>query len=54
MSDELRKAVTEQIPSLRRFARSLCRDAEKADEVVQEALVRAIAALDSFTRRGRT
>jgi RNA polymerase sigma-70 factor, ECF subfamily len=46
---DLSVAIIEQIPSLRRFARSLCRDAEKADDVVQECLLRAIAGLDSFT-----
>ena len=37
------------IPALRRYARSLCRDAEAADDVVQEALLRAIANIRSFT-----
>ena len=46
---DLHFAVTEQIPSLRRFARSLCRDAELADDVVQDTLVRALAGLDTFT-----
>ena len=49
LNDDLRLAVTDQIPSLRRFARSLCRDAEKADDVVQECLLRAIAGLETFT-----
>lgn len=49
MNEDLHAALIEQIPSLRRFARSLCRDAEKADDIVQECLVRAIGGLDGFT-----
>ncbi|MGL5836954.1 MAG: sigma-70 family RNA polymerase sigma factor [Sphingorhabdus sp.] len=37
------------IPSLRAFARGLCRDREQADDLAQEAMMRAWAARDSFT-----
>lgn len=41
-------SIVELIPALRAFARSLCRNPTDADDLVQETLVRAIAALDSF------
>jgi RNA polymerase sigma-70 factor, ECF subfamily len=37
------------IPSLRAFARGLCRDREMADDVVQEAMMRAWASRNTFT-----
>jgi RNA polymerase sigma-70 factor, ECF subfamily len=37
-----------EIPSLRRYARFLARDADLADDLVQEALTRAVSAADSF------
>lgn len=40
--------VVELIPALRAFARSLCRDVDHADDLVQETLVRGIANLDKF------
>jgi RNA polymerase sigma factor (sigma-70 family) len=40
--------VVELIPALRAFARSLCRDPDNADDLVQETLVKAIANLDKF------
>ncbi len=35
--------VTEQMPRLRRYARSLTRDVQNADDLVQSTLVRALA-----------
>jgi len=40
--------VESEIPMLRRYARFLARDAERADDLVQECLVRAIARIESF------
>ena len=40
--------VVALIPALRAFARSLCRDSDNADDLVQETLVKAIANLDKF------
>ncbi len=40
--------VVEVIPSLRRYARSLTRDASDADDLVQETLLRAIMHVESF------
>lgn len=37
------------IPSLRAFARGLCRHRESADDLVQEAMMRAWSSRDSFT-----
>lgn len=40
--------LADLIPHLRAFARSLCRDAAEADDLAQEALVKAWRARDSF------
>ncbi len=41
-------AMREEIPRLRRFARYMSRDADYADDLVQECLTRAIANIDSW------
>lgn len=40
--------IEKEIPRLRRFARYLVRDADRADDVVQECLVRALGKLDTW------
>lgn len=45
----IRQEMVELVPQLRAFARSLCRDATRADDLVQEALVRALSNLGQFT-----
>ncbi|MBV8573930.1 MAG: sigma-70 family RNA polymerase sigma factor, partial [Acetobacteraceae bacterium] len=40
--------MTELLPELRAFARFLVRDRSEADDLVQEALVRALGALAQF------
>jgi RNA polymerase sigma-70 factor (ECF subfamily) len=40
---EFHRLIEQQIPRLRRFARVLTRDSERADDLVQETLARAIA-----------
>ena len=40
--DERRRAIIEQIPRMRRYARSLVRDRDAADDLVQDTLVRAL------------
>ena len=39
--DDLATLIAAEIPALRRYARSLLRDAEKADDLVQDCLLRA-------------
>jgi RNA polymerase sigma-70 factor (ECF subfamily) len=40
--------IEAEIPRLRRYARYLARDADRADDLVQECLMRAIARVDSW------
>jgi RNA polymerase sigma-70 factor (ECF subfamily) len=42
-----------QLPALRRFALSLCRKADVADDLVQTTVERAIEARDSFDPSSR-
>jgi RNA polymerase sigma-70 factor (ECF subfamily) len=44
----LRDSVVDLIPNLRGFARSLARNADDADDLVQETLTRAIHHIDQF------
>jgi RNA polymerase sigma-70 factor, ECF subfamily len=48
MSPEVRAALPRLIPHLRAFAISLCRDPERADDLVQEAILRGLTRLDQF------
>jgi RNA polymerase sigma-70 factor (ECF subfamily) len=48
MEDSVRKAVLGAVPSLRAFAISLCGNVDRADDLVQETLLRALANIDSF------
>ncbi|HUL10214.1 MAG TPA: sigma-70 family RNA polymerase sigma factor [Candidatus Acidoferrum sp.] len=48
-SPEFRTALVECIPHLRAFARSLTRNRDRADDLVHDAAVRALAAADQFT-----
>lgn len=43
-----REAIVEKLPSLRAFARSLCRDASDADDIVQDTLLKAWAYRRNF------
>lgn len=47
--DEFKEQMVALIPSLRAFARGLCGNRDMADDLAQEAMVRAWAARDSFT-----
>ena len=48
LSEELSQLIEQEIPRLRRYAMFLARDPEKADDLVQECLVRAIDNIDKF------
>jgi RNA polymerase sigma-70 factor (ECF subfamily) len=48
MDESVRKAMLGAVPSLRAFAISLCGNADRADDLVQETLLRALANIDSF------
>src|SRR5262249_61232417 len=43
-----RDAVLGSIPNLRAFAISLCGNVDRADDLVQETVLRALANIDSF------
>jgi RNA polymerase sigma-70 factor, ECF subfamily len=43
-----RAAMLDAMPNLRRYARSLCRDADKAEDLTQETLLRAFVNIDKF------
>jgi len=47
-SSDLQKELTQLVPNLRAFARSLCGNADQADDLVQETLVKAWRSRASF------
>ena len=47
--DSVRRELVALLPRLRRFARSLTRNADEADDLVQGALERALRNLDAWT-----
>lgn len=48
MTPTLAKEIEDLLPTLRRFARSLTRDAARADDLVQDTVERALKRIDSF------
>lgn len=44
----VRKQMLAAVPSLRAFAISMCGNVDRADDLVQDTLMRALAAIDSF------
>src|SRR3982074_3456468 len=48
MRPSVRDAMLAAVPSLRAFAISLCGNVDRADDLVQETLLRALANIDSF------
>lgn len=48
MADEIRHRIVEVLPRLRRFALMLTGDIDRADDLVQEACVRALAHADQW------
>ena len=49
---DIKQQIIEQLPGLRRFARYLARDADHADDLVQETLIRALGALPQLDPEG--
>jgi RNA polymerase sigma-70 factor (ECF subfamily) len=49
-SGEVRAAIVALLPNLRAFARSLCPNPARADDLVQDALVKALANIHRFER----
>ena len=48
MRTSVREAMLAAVPSLRAFAISLCGNVDRADDLVQETLLRAMANINSF------
>src|SRR5471032_2873070 len=48
MDESVRKAILGAVPSLRAFAISLCGNVDRADDLVQETMLRALANITSF------
>src|SRR6267154_4945564 len=48
MRSSVRDAMLAAVPSLRAFAISLCGNVDRADDLLQETLLRAMANIDSF------
>jgi RNA polymerase sigma-70 factor (ECF subfamily) len=48
IDESVRQAVLNAVPSLRAFAISLCGNVDRADDLVQETLLRALANINSF------
>lgn len=48
MDPSVRQAILNAIPSLRAFAISLCGNVDRADDLVQETMLRALANIHSF------
>src|SRR6202521_2551832 len=48
LGSSMREAVLATVPSLRAFAISLCGNLDRADDLVQETLLRALANIESF------
>jgi RNA polymerase sigma-70 factor (ECF subfamily) len=48
IDDSVRDAILGAVPSLRAFAISLCGNVDRADDLVQETLLRALANINSF------
>ena len=47
-SSDVRELIVDNIPSLRAFARALANDRDRADDLVQETIVKALSNLDRF------
>jgi RNA polymerase sigma-70 factor (ECF subfamily) len=50
MDNEVKKEFIDALPNLRAFARSLCGNYDRADDLVQETLAKALAKIDSYEK----
>src|ERR671927_1349518 len=50
LDPSMRDQMLAAVPSLRAFAISLCGNVDRADDLVQETLLRALANIESFQR----
>src|SRR5690606_41865776 len=48
LEPDIREAMLATVPRLRAFAVSLCGNVDRADDLVQETLLKALANIDSF------
>ena len=48
ITPEIREELLAAVPNLRAFAISLCGNADRADDLVQETITRAITRMDLF------
>jgi RNA polymerase sigma-70 factor (ECF subfamily) len=48
LDESVRQSILSAVPSLRAFAISVCGNVDRADDLVQETLLRALANIDSF------
>ncbi len=48
MTDDVRRQIVDHLPRLRRFARALTGDSDRADDLVQETCLRALSRLDQW------
>jgi RNA polymerase sigma-70 factor (ECF subfamily) len=53
VTDDVKRQITELLPRLRRFARALTGDQDRADDLVQETCLRALSRLDQWERGTR-
>ena len=49
--DDRRRAIIDEIPRMRRYARALVRDRDAADDLVQDSLERALSRMDRLEHR---
>lgn len=53
VTDDVRRQIVDLLPRLRRFSRALTGDSDRADDLVQEACLRALSRLDQWERGTR-
>src|SRR5690606_5016081 len=51
-AEDISDLIVAEIPHMRRYARALMRDIDRADDLVQEALTRALKKPEGWRRKG--